>query len=127
MMKKRNIMLLSSAFFALAVSAQECHMPLLNDTVSTEAKAKKETPDTAKAKKEKPSAYETLIAKGGSFRKGMFNVRHIEDKWYLEVPGKLVGRLMLAVTRFVSVLSRLHLQSRRGSQREHHLLRASRR
>ncbi len=103
MMKKRNVMLLSSAFFALAVSAQECHMPLVNDTVSTEAKAKKETPDTAKAKKEKPSAYETLIAKGGSFREGMFNVRHIEDKWYLEVPGKLVGRLMLAVTRFVSV------------------------
>lgn len=102
-MKKRNIMLLSSVFFALTVSAQECHTPLVTDTVKTEVKAKKASTDTAKVKKEKPTAYETLIAKGGSFRKGMFNVRHIEDKWYFEVPRTLVGRLMLAVTRFVSV------------------------
>ena len=39
----------------------------------------------------------------GSVEKGLFTVRHIEDKWYLEVPDSVIGRYLLAVTRFRSV------------------------
>ena len=34
---------------------------------------------------------------------GMFTVRHIKDNWYFEVPDTLLGRLLLAVTRFKAV------------------------
>ena len=47
--------------------------------------------------------YSKVVKEGGSMREGLFTVRHIKDDWYLEVPDSLVGRLLLAVTRFTSV------------------------
>ena len=35
--------------------------------------------------------------------KGLFTVRHIEDKYYFEVADSLMGRMLLCVTRFTSV------------------------
>lgn len=52
-------------------------------------------------KKEK--AYEKLLKDGGSECEGLFTVRHIKDNWYFEIPDSLLGRLMLAVTRFKAV------------------------
>ena len=46
--------------------------------------------------------YHKVIKEGGSVRYGLFTVRHIKDDWYLEVPDSLLGRMMLAVTRFTS-------------------------
>ena len=60
--------------------------------------------DKKKDEKKKPSEYETITSKkGATVLKGMFTVRHVEDKWYFEVPDSLVGRYFLAVTRFTSV------------------------
>jgi hypothetical protein len=78
---------------------------------STEVKAKKVSGDkgdkTEKSKKdkkdEKLSDYAKLIKKGGSVQKGLFTVRHIENKWYFEVPQDKLGKLFLIVTRFTSV------------------------
>lgn len=53
--------------------------------------------------KPKENAYDKLIKEGGSKEDGLFTVRHIKDNWYLEVPDSLLGRMMLAVTRFASV------------------------
>ena len=53
--------------------------------------------------KGKESNYDKLIKEGGSKTDGMFTVRHIKDNWYLEVPDSLLGRMMLAVTRFANV------------------------
>lgn len=64
---------------------------------------KKEDKDASKDKKEKESPYDALMKKGGSVREGLFTVRHIEDKWYLEVPDSVLGRYFLAVTRFTAV------------------------
>ena len=47
--------------------------------------------------------YHKIVKEGGSMREGLFTVRHIKDAWYLEVPDSLLGRLLLAVTRFTSV------------------------
>jgi hypothetical protein len=49
------------------------------------------------------SAYHKIVKEGGSMVEGMFTVRHIKDAWYWEVPDAMLGRLLLAVTRFTSV------------------------
>ena len=46
--------------------------------------------------------YHKVVKEKGSVRYGLFTVRHIKDDWYLEVPDSLLGRMMLAVTRFTS-------------------------
>ena len=51
----------------------------------------------------KKDAYQELVKQGGTKVDGLFTVRHIKDSWYLEVPDSLLGRMMLAVTRFANV------------------------
>lgn len=53
--------------------------------------------------KDHSKPYHKLVKKGGTCLEGMFRVRHIEKKWYWEVPDQLLGRLMLAVSRLVNV------------------------
>lgn len=53
--------------------------------------------------KEKELPYEQLIKKPGSVREGVFTVRHIDEKWYFEIPDSIIGRYLLAVTRFTGV------------------------
>ena len=53
--------------------------------------------------KDHKDPYHKVVKEGGSMREGLFTVRHIKDDWYLEVPDKLLGRMLLAVTRFTSV------------------------
>ena len=71
---------------------------LKNDTVKTDSVAAK------KAKPEKKETeYEKLMKKGGVTTDGLFRVRHIEDKYYFEVPDSMMGRMLLCVTRFTAV------------------------
>ncbi len=51
----------------------------------------------------KKDDYKELLKKGGSVQKGVFTVRHIDTKWYFEVPEKMMNRMFLVVTRFVNV------------------------
>lgn len=53
--------------------------------------------------KSKSDPYLKTVKEGGSVREGLFTVRHIKNDWYLEIPDSLLGRMMLAVTRFASV------------------------
>lgn len=103
---KKKLIVLSSAlvFSTIGASAFTPFSTLSVDTV------KKDTVknDTAKVKKnekkeEKKNEYDELIKKGGTTLNGLFTVRHIEDKWYYEVPDSLLGRYFLAVTRYTSV------------------------
>lgn len=78
---------------------------------STDEKIAAEQPKDGKAKPddklgkgmEKELPYDQLIKKPGSVREGIFTVRHIEDKWYFEIPDSIIGRYLLAVTRFTGV------------------------
>lgn len=72
------------------------------DTLEKGCSVCAENAKKAKTGKEKNSEYEELIKKGGSFEQGVFGVRHIEDKWYLEVPDSMIGRLFLVVSRFTA-------------------------
>ena len=56
-----------------------------------------------KKKEEKKNEYKELTDKGGTVLHGLFTTRHIEDKWYWEVPDSMMGRLLLAVTRYTAV------------------------
>ena len=97
----------------LACPAQQT-VPTAEPTDTTETKkpvdqekksSKKKKKDDKEEKKEekKPSEYEALLQKGGTEQKGLFTVRHIEDKYYFEVPDSLLGRYLLCVSRYTAV------------------------
>ena len=78
------------------------------DTLKTDTLAADSlSADTLKAKKKaakkEETEYEKLMKKGGSVQEGLLLVRHIEDKYYAEVPDSLLGRLLLCVSRFTAV------------------------
>ena len=64
--------------------------------------------DTLKAdkkdkKKKEETEYQKLIKKGGTVQHGLFLLRHIDDKYYFEVPDSMMGRMILCVSRFTAV------------------------
>ena len=74
------------------------------DTVKVEKQVEKKHECCADTTvKDHTTPYHKLVKEGGSCREGLFTVRHIKDDWYFEVPDELMGRMLLAVTRFVSV------------------------
>ena len=102
---KKTISLLLFAMLTVPVQADAANREFLNAiqlTDSLREDSLKEDKKTEKEKKKeaKKSEYEKLVAKGGSYRKGIVHVRHIEDKWYMEVPDSVIGRLFLVVSRF---------------------------
>jgi hypothetical protein len=77
---------------------------LKTDSVEVDKAVKKKhecCEDTTVKDHSKP--YHKLVKKGGTCLEGMFRVRHIEKKWYWEIPDQLLGRLMLSVSRLVNV------------------------
>ena len=76
---------------------------LVADTTVHAKADKRKKKDEDKKDEKKESEYEKLLKKGGTAMKGLFTVRHIEDKYYFEVPDSMMGRLILCVTRFTAV------------------------
>ena len=77
---------------------------LKKDTTVTDTTKVKKEDVKSKAKKEpKETEYQKIIKKGGTVTDGLFRVRHIEDKYYFEVPDSMLGRYILCVTRFTAV------------------------
>ncbi len=72
-------------------------------TVVDTIKTKKEDVKSQVKKDPKETEYQKLIKKGGTVKDGLFRVRHIEDKYYFEVPDSMLGRYILCVTRFTAV------------------------
>jgi hypothetical protein len=107
---KRLIFLASIMLSSLGAHAAWQFQVNKNDTLSKDTLVVSDSlkSDTVKVdkkqeKKKEPSEYEKLVKKGGTTRTGMFTVRHIEDKYYYEVPDSMLGRLILCVTRFTAV------------------------
>ena len=77
---------------------------LKKDTTVTDTTKVEKEDVKSKAKKEpKETEYQKIIKKGGTVTNGLFRVRHIEDKYYFEVPDSMLGRYILCVTRFTAV------------------------
>ncbi|MGI6242685.1 MAG: zinc-dependent metalloprotease [Prevotella sp.] len=99
-------LLVLSLIFATSWGSLSAATTLLNDTIKTDTDSICTDSVTNKKKEkkdEKISDYDKLIKKGGSYQKGVFDVRHIEKDWYFEIPDSALGRLFLTVTRFTSV------------------------
>ena len=94
------LMLGHSAAFAMEADTVD----VKTDTVKVEKKkvAKHECCQDSTVKDHK-DPYHKIVKEGGSMNNGLFTVRHIKDDWYLEVPDELLGRMLLCVTRFISV------------------------
>ncbi len=68
------------------------------DTSGMSGAMKKDAP--AKAG---PKPFSEVITKKAISQKGVFTVHSLEDKFYFEIPDSLLGRELLAVTRFATV------------------------
>ena len=100
-MKKTSLLL--GCLMTLGVQAQT---PTPSDSIPADS-VKAAQADSVKTGEKKPekkeTEYEKLLKKGGVTTEGLFTVRHIEDKYYFEVPDELLGRMLLCVTRFTAV------------------------
>ncbi len=64
--------------------------------------------DTSSGKKDLPAksgpkAFSEFITKKAVSQKGVFTVHFQDDKYFFEIPDSLLGRELLAVTRFAKV------------------------
>ena len=95
-----------AGLLALGLTTTQAYT-LRNDTTVVADTVAVDSVKTQKKEKKKPekkeTEYEKLMKKGGSVQEGLFTVRHIEDKWYFEVPHDMLGRLILCVSRFTAV------------------------
>ena len=95
-----------AGLLALGLTTTQAYT-LRNDTTVVTDTVAVDSVKTQKKEKKKPekkeTEYEKLMKKGGSVQEGLFTVRHIEDKWYFEVPHDMLGRLILCVSRFTAV------------------------
>jgi len=87
-------------------------VPQIADTLATDSVRA----DTANVSADEKN-YSKLLKKEISCRQGLFTVRHIENDWYFEVPESLLGRLLLAVTRFDAVPKGFAMQTGEEVQR----------
>ena len=88
----------SKSFFAVKADTIKKDTTIVDTT-----KVEKNTLKSQAKKEPKETEYQKLIKKGGTVRDGLFRVRHIEDKYYFEVPDSMLGRYILCVTRFTAV------------------------
>lgn len=52
--------------------------------------------------KKAPVEYAKIIPATAIGQDGLFNVRQVDQKWFFEVPDSLLGRYLLAVTRYIT-------------------------
>jgi len=55
------------------------------------------------AQRQGPRSYKDVITNKAISQKGMITVHKVEDKYYFEVPNNILGREILAVTRYIKV------------------------
>ena len=104
----RTLTIIMGLMLATTMQAREFRFApadtLKQDTTATVIAKDTTAVDTAKVEKpKKETEYDKIVKKGGTVMKGLFTVRHIEDKYYFEVPDSMLGRLILCVNRFTAV------------------------
>ncbi len=122
-MRKKAILFVGLLLAAMSLQARSLYVVHQTDTIPRDSIPRDSIPrdsiprdtlardtvvaDSLKAKKavkkKEETEYEKLMKKGGHVQEGLFRTRHIDDKYYFEVPDSMVGRLILCVTRFTAV------------------------
>jgi len=52
--------------------------------------------------KKTPADYSKLIPESALSQNGLFDVKHVDQKWFFEVPDSMINRYILVITRYVS-------------------------
>jgi hypothetical protein len=94
-MHVKNMMMLVAltAAWGPAMTQQKSPGPAIQGHVSPSGTA------TA-AHNSEPKPYKEVITDKAVSKTGLFTVHRVEDKWYFEIPDSLMGREILAVTRY---------------------------
>ncbi len=61
------------------------------------------SPSSGSSSKSGPKAYKDVITDKARTMKGLFTVHKIEDKYFFEIPDSILGRDIMAITRFSKV------------------------
>jgi len=91
-MKKFSVITVLCVYFAFNLNAQK------PDTAGTSNGPKKDIP-----LKTSPKSFSEFFTKKVQAQKGVFTVYFQDDKYFFEIPDNLLGRELLAVTRFAKV------------------------
>jgi len=96
---KKNLAILSlCVIFTGLVNAQRPLSPMAIADTSAAAGAKKEPPA-----KTGPKTFKEFITKKAVTQKGVFTVHFQDDKFYFDIQDSLLGRELIAVTRYAKV------------------------
>ena len=96
----RKLFISAIMLISIAVTAQQ------KDTTSGptgKAPAGTNGPQSPRLASSAPKPYKEVITAKAITKKGLFTVHQVEDKYYFEIGDTLLGREILAVTRFVKV------------------------
>lgn len=95
---KKSLLLFLTVFIVLFVSAQK------KKDQTQPAPKTDSIPAPAPPKPTKgPKKFEDLITDKAVSKPGLFTVHKVEEKWYLEIPDSILGREIMAITRFSKV------------------------
>ena len=94
---KKSLLLFLTAFFVLCVTAQKKKDPLVS------APKTDSIPPAPPKPTKGPKKFEDIITDKAITKPGLFTVHKVEDKWYLEIPDSILGREIMAITRFSKV------------------------
>ncbi len=78
---------------------------ILTIALSTSAQQQPVKPDTTKSKTKSVKTYKEVITDQAVTQKGLFTVHKVEEKYYFEISESILGREILANTRYVKTPS----------------------
>jgi hypothetical protein len=97
----KQLLFVTFVSLTLLVNAQKPVTPTTTGTPSTPIIIT--PPGLSSPPKTGPKPYKEIITDKAITKKGLFVVHKIDDKYYFEIPDSLLGREILAVTRFSKV------------------------
>ena len=99
-------------FCALSLMMSASAFSQQKDSVKVDVKAKKDTVNTAKPKDKKPEKiqpFEKVITSKAVSDEGIITVHKVEDKYYFEIPDKVLKKEFLVVTRLTKAAAEMRM------------------
>ncbi|MFZ9661256.1 MAG: DUF5117 domain-containing protein, partial [Chitinophagaceae bacterium] len=88
-------LILTLSFLSFSVNAQKKNQP----APPVQAPAPPPAP-AANGNKSGPKPYKEIITDKAKSQKGLFSVHKVDDKYFFEIPDSILGREIMAITRF---------------------------
>jgi hypothetical protein len=102
-MKKQLLVVAMMAAGSLAIAQQRDSLPTGGGARGAGAAGFAGFGAAGAGARQAPRPYREVITDKAVSRKGMFTVHKVDDRYYFEIPNNLLGREILAVTRYIKV------------------------